>query len=152
MTVPVGGIIIWSGSIASIPGGYQLCNGTNGTPDLRNKFVLGAGNSYAVGATGGSDTLDYGSHTHTTTPTGSDSGHSHTLTGATNAASATQSQASGIGAPTTVYDGLSHSHTFSWTTTVSTHTHSITGSYANESASSNSLPRYYALAYIQRLS
>lgn len=41
-TVPIGGIIMWSGSIASIPSGYQLCNGTNGTPDLRNRFIVGA--------------------------------------------------------------------------------------------------------------
>lgn len=52
-TVPTGGIIMWSGSIGSIPAGYVLCNGSNGTPDLRDRFVVGAGNSYAVGATGG---------------------------------------------------------------------------------------------------
>jgi len=44
---------MWSGSIGSIPVGYYLCNGSNGTPDLRDRFVIGAGNSYAVGATGG---------------------------------------------------------------------------------------------------
>jgi len=51
--VPSGSIIMWSGSIGSIPVGYYLCNGSNGTPDLRDRFVIGAGNSYAVGATGG---------------------------------------------------------------------------------------------------
>lgn len=40
--VPVGGIIMWSGSIASIPTGWVLCNGSNGTPDLRNRFIVGA--------------------------------------------------------------------------------------------------------------
>lgn len=40
--IPTGAVLIWSGSIASIPSGYQLCNGTNSTPDLRNRFVVGA--------------------------------------------------------------------------------------------------------------
>ena len=51
---PVGGIIMWSGTIAAIPTGWALCNGSNGTPDLRDRFVIGAGSTYAVGATGGS--------------------------------------------------------------------------------------------------
>lgn len=51
--VPAGGIIMWSGSIASIPSGYVLCDGTNGTPNLKDSFVVGAGNTYAVGNTGG---------------------------------------------------------------------------------------------------
>ena len=40
--IPVGGIIMWSGTIANIPAGWNLCNGSNGTPDLRNKFIVGA--------------------------------------------------------------------------------------------------------------
>jgi len=40
--VPIGGIILWSGTVASIPASWQLCDGTNGTPDLRDKFVVGA--------------------------------------------------------------------------------------------------------------
>ena len=51
--VPSGSIIMWSGSIGSIPAGYYLCDGNNGTPDLRDRFVVGAGNTYAVGNTGG---------------------------------------------------------------------------------------------------
>lgn len=53
--VPIGGIIQWSGSIANIPDHYQMCDGTNGTPDLRDKFVIGAGDSYSVNDSGGSD-------------------------------------------------------------------------------------------------
>lgn len=53
-TIPVGGIIMWSGSISSIPAGWALCNGANGTPNLQDRFVVGAGNSYGVGSTGGS--------------------------------------------------------------------------------------------------
>ena len=55
--VPVGGIILWSGSTGSIPATWQLCDGTNGTPDLRDRFVIGAGNSYAVGGTGGNTSV-----------------------------------------------------------------------------------------------
>jgi hypothetical protein len=51
--VPSGGIIMWSGSIGSIPAGYNLCNGQNGTPNLQDSFVVGSGNTYAVGNTGG---------------------------------------------------------------------------------------------------
>jgi hypothetical protein len=51
--VPSGGIIMWSGSIGSVPSGYYLCDGTNGTPDLRDRFVVGSGSTYAVGNTGG---------------------------------------------------------------------------------------------------
>jgi hypothetical protein len=72
MPIPSGGIIIWSGAIIDIPAGYVLCDGNNGSPDLRDKFIVGAGSTYAVGASGGSAT-----HTHTFTS----SGHSHALTG-----------------------------------------------------------------------
>jgi hypothetical protein len=51
--VPSGGIIMWSGSIGAIPAGYYLCDGTNGTTDLRDRFVVGSGSTYAVGNTGG---------------------------------------------------------------------------------------------------
>lgn len=54
--VPVGGIIIWSGSEATIPAGYLLCDGNNGTRDLRNLFVVGAGDTYAVTDSGGAAT------------------------------------------------------------------------------------------------
>ena len=51
--VPSGVIMMWSGAANAIPSGYVLCDGNNGTHDLRDRFVVGAGNSYAVGATGG---------------------------------------------------------------------------------------------------
>jgi len=52
--VPIGGIIQWSGSVGSIPSNFALCDGNNGTPDLRGKFVIGAGGSYNPDDTGGS--------------------------------------------------------------------------------------------------
>jgi len=68
--VPIGGIVAWSGSIVSIPARFVLCNGLNGTPDLRDKFLVGAGSTYAVGASGGSV-----NHNHPFTG----DGHFHTL-------------------------------------------------------------------------
>ena len=53
----VGMILMWSGSINTIPKGWALCNGKNGTPDLRDRFIVGAGNSYSVGNLGGSNTV-----------------------------------------------------------------------------------------------
>lgn len=55
--MPSGVIVMWSGAANAIPSGWVLCNGSNGTPDLRNRFIVGAGSSYGVGATGGSETV-----------------------------------------------------------------------------------------------
>ena len=68
-----GQISLWSGAIVDIPDGWVLCDGSNGTPDLRNRFIPGAGSGYAVGATGGTT-----NQTHNFTSTA----HDHVLTGA----------------------------------------------------------------------
>ena len=65
-----GFIILWSGSIATIPTGWLLCNGGGTTPNLKNQFVVGAGDTYAVGETGGEAThaltiAELAAHTHT---------------------------------------------------------------------------------------
>ena len=59
-------IIAWYGSTGSIPTGFVLCDGSNSTPDLRDRFIIGAGNSYAVDASGGSKDAVLVSHFHTT--------------------------------------------------------------------------------------
>ncbi len=51
--MPQGAIIMWNGSVATLPTGWQLCDGTAGTPDLRNRFIVGAGSTYSVGNMGG---------------------------------------------------------------------------------------------------
>jgi hypothetical protein len=84
--MPPGIIVMWNSSVASIPTGWQLCNGTNGTPDLRDRFVIGAGSSYAVAATGGSKDAVIVSHDHTGTATvnfsgTTDAGGVHTHSG-----------------------------------------------------------------------
>ena len=53
--VPPGTIIPWYGNLNNIPDGFALCNGQNGTPDLRDRFLVGAGNSYVLGNTGGAN-------------------------------------------------------------------------------------------------
>ena len=64
--VPTNTIAMWSGSVASIPIGWQLCDGTNGTPDLRDKFVVGVGTLYNPGDTGGSADAVVVQHSHGT--------------------------------------------------------------------------------------
>ena len=71
--IPSGGIIMWSGAVSAIPTGWVLCNGSNSTPDLRNRFVVGAGSSYAVNATGGADSV--------TLSTANMPAHSHSFSG-----------------------------------------------------------------------
>lgn len=105
--IPTGVILLWSGSIATIPGGWALCNGSNGTPDLRDRFVVGAGSTYSVGDTGGANTVTLDatqipSHTHTVTTTGSTSSenaHSHTFSGTTGNMSANASHSHNISDP-----------------------------------------------------
>ena len=87
-----GMIILWSGAANAIPSGFVLCNGSNGTPDLRGKFVVGyhdGNNDYDVGDTGGSETVTLStsqipSHSHTTNnhshnASVSDPGHGHSV-------------------------------------------------------------------------
>ena len=52
-----GMIILWYGDTSNIPGGWVLCNGQNSTPDLRDRFVIGAGNNFTAGSTGGSNSV-----------------------------------------------------------------------------------------------
>ena len=84
--LPFGSIILWYGATNTIPSGWSLCNGNNGTPDLRNKFVVGAANNpgtyYEVGDTGGSDTVSLTanqgpSHSHTGNSGNQNANHTH---------------------------------------------------------------------------
>ena len=52
-SVPAGSIIPWYGNLANIPDGFALCDGKNGTPDLRGRFLVGAGDAYKLGDIGG---------------------------------------------------------------------------------------------------
>ena len=135
---PTGGIIMWSGSIATIPAGWLLCNGTSGTPDLRNRFVVGAGSTYAVAATGGSADAIVVSHTHTATVT--DPGHNHQFKGGT------YNNSEGAGPNSIANTANSLSDTTASNTTGITVSNSTTGS----SGTNANLPPYYSLAFIMK--
>jgi hypothetical protein len=165
--VPVGGIIMWSGLLVSLPANWQICDGTNATPNLRDKFVLGAGGVYAVGATGGAATINIqhnhtstaangGAHTHTQANTGN-SAHHHGLHLDLPVLENNDALEGGNGVTrynhlhgVTVTEDETHSHANPVTSSNGAHTHAVTTD--NQlSATQNILPTYYALAYIMRL-
>lgn len=69
VSLPSGTIILWNGSLETIPSGFVLCDGNNGTPNLDARYVSGAGVTNAPGLVGG-----FSSHTHAFTT----NGHTHT--------------------------------------------------------------------------
>jgi len=139
-TLPSGCIILWSGAVGSIPSGYVICDGTNGTPDLRNKFVVGAGNTYSVNQTGGSADAIVVSHTHTATSVVTDPGHFHSY----NYPTTGNSYGSNSG-------GLTPGTVATNTTTATTGvTVATTNASTGVSGTNANLPPYYALAYIMK--
>lgn len=134
--IPVGGIILWSGSVASIPAGWLLCNGAYSTPNLADRFILGAGNLYAPNAAGGSADSIVPSHTHTATST--DAGHTHLYS---TPQTYLQQQANGQNQnnPFSPTNGTTGTGYASITTTVAT---------TGVSPTNTNLPPYYALCYI----
>jgi microcystin-dependent protein len=131
-SIPVGCIVLWSGSVATIPAGWLLCNGAYSTPNLADRFIIGAGNTYAVNAAGGSADLVVPSHTHAIT----DPGHNHqfnysaydwTVQGGTSTVTANRSSSAGT------------------TTTANT---GISINTAGVSPTNANMPPYYALCYI----
>jgi hypothetical protein len=129
-----GMIILWSGSVVSIPAGWLLCNGASSTPDLRDRFVVGAGSTYAVDATGGSANAVVVTHTHTVT----DPTHTHTQNSQTKlalvgtGADSTNNNANAIGGTTAAAS-----------TGITIDSAGVSGTNAN-------LPPYYALCYIMK--
>ena len=149
--VPSGGIIMWSGSIVSIPSGWVLCDGNNSTPNLQDRFIVGAGSTYAVDATGGAATVTLSAaqmpaHNHTVSVSGSTNttgSHSHTYLRST-------SIRGGGGTDYNVPMDLG-THA---TSAAGDHAHSVTASGTTSTAGSGAahenLPPYYALAYIMK--
>ena len=148
-SIPIGGIIMWSGSIATIPTNWKLCDGANNTPNLTNKFVIGAivdsGSTAATNITGnatqsgGNKDAIVVSHSHGVT----DPGHTHNQlngqdndyldgTGGINARRASKGN----------YQG----------TIIINNTTGITIKTEGESGTNKNLPPYYALAFIMRVS
>jgi len=138
-TIPLGVITLWYGSIGSVPTGWYLCDGANGTPDLRNRFIVGAGSTYSVAATGGSADAIVVTHTHTATSTVTDPGHAHGIGGS-------------LSLPTTAnqaYPAGNNATPQSATATTGI-TVATTNASAGVSGTNANLPPYYALAYIMK--
>ena len=169
-TVPAGVILMWSGSAASIPAGWKLCDGTNGTPNLVNRFVLGANaTSPAVGATGGAATVTltsaqmpvhshsgttdtHGGHQHTGTTNGSGA-HQHTYNGGeTNIAASGPSLVGGhtqTGAFFSTNAVGDHSHSFT-SNSGGSHNHVLSVNNSGGDGAHENMPPYYALCFIQK--
>lgn len=149
--IPSGCILLWSGASGSIPSGYYLCDGNNGTPDLRNKFLVGAGDTYSVNQTGGSADSIVVTHNHTASSTSvvTDPGHDHVFYGGNAGGSpGTYYQASsGQSGPGYVYSGAGSIETATTGITVATTT---TNTSAGTSGTNANLPPYYALCYIMK--
>jgi hypothetical protein len=147
--VPSGCILLWSGSTGSVPSGWYLCDGSNGTPDLRNSFIVGAGNTYAVGATGGTADAIVVSHTHTATSTSvvTDPGHNHQPAGGGQFRTINSSLSQGGGY--TGSGGSSDPNTTTASTGITVAT-TTTNASAGTSGTGQNLPPYYALAYIMK--
>ena len=152
--VPSGVIVMWSGSAAAIPSGWVICDGANGTPDLRDRFIVGAGSSYAVGATGGeaSHTLtesEIPSHQHSVNPpsasTSTDGDHRHVMRRST-----------GTGASDAVEVNKSYGTSNQSCGTAGAHSHTVDipafdSGAAGGGAAHDNRPPYYALCFIMKM-
>ena len=126
-TIPIGGIIIWSGSTGSVPDGWALCNGSNGTPNLQDRFVVGAGSGYAVDATGGSANAVLIAHSHVHNNDIVEEGNEFSI-GPGNRSASSKNDSTGI----TGVDASGNAST-------------------TQTGTNKNLPPYYALAYIMRI-
>jgi hypothetical protein len=139
--IPSGMISIWYGSVGSVPIGWYLCDGTNGTPDLRDRFIVGAGNTYSVGATGGTADAIVVDHTHTASSTSvvTDPGHVHAIP-------ITLDGGWPVGSGNARAGSTNSSSATTGITVATTTTNANTG----VSGTNKNLPPYYALAYVMK--
>jgi len=162
--IPTGVICMWSGTLASIPSGWALCDGNNGTPNLLDRFVVGVPtNGTNPGATGGSTSKTTTGHSHTNPNTGSSGSHNHNInvssTGSAHIHSLTGLVNVDIaGYPGTPYwvnalstenDGT-HGHTAS-SGPGGAHAHTQGNTGTNTDTITDIRPKYYALAFIMKL-
>lgn len=156
---PSGVISMWSGAIDDIPVGWSLCDGTNGTPDLTDRFVTAAGGRYNVGETGGTDEhslteAEIPSHDHDSGSISADAEGDHTHT----YQSTWDNLEEGDSANETDLVGnigfdASTSPTERDTGAAGSHSHAISGSTGSAGGGQphENRPPFYALAFIQKL-
>lgn len=152
-SVPAGVISLWYGSIGLIPEGWVLCDGENSTPDLTDRFIVGAGTSYTVNQTGGSSTSILPTHSHTASVAlnDSDPGHNHIFNGGTAGASSDiYFQATGVGA-IGADNTLISIGSIQGNTTGITFDPEVTVNDEGVSPLGGNLPPFYALAYIMKV-
>lgn len=156
-------VCMWNGLSSAVPSGWHICDGTNGTPNLENNFVVGAGGTYALGATGGSATTVTGS----TDPSSQISVAGHALTLAELAVhnhtmwTGGYAGATGSGIVTLLTGGtqqnvfpageagITGNQIIGNAGSGNAHTHTLSGNLAH--THSYTLPPYYALFYIMKL-
>jgi hypothetical protein len=163
--VPSGAIMMWSGTIATIPSGWYLCDGTNGTPNLTNKFIIGADADDGGAAktsitgsatqTGGSKDAIVVSHSHTAS-TASAGSHAHKLVspyqntgGLTSSNYIALLESSGT-ANDYQLQGHGSVATLGNSNTAGSHNHTVTVNSAGSSGTNANLSPYFALAYIMK--
>ena len=151
-SIPSGIITLWSGASTNIPSGWHLCDGSNGTPDLRDKFIIGAGNKYSVGATGGEETHtltvnEMPSHTHSLSNvrTSSSGAHSHTIKKERNGGS--------YGGSIFALKNADTENGTASTNSGGSHTHTLSGTIGSTGSGEafSIMPPYYSLCYIMKL-
>ena len=161
-----GMIILWYGNTGNIPTGFVLCDGNNNTPDLRDRFVVGAGSAYSPNNTGGSSsttlsTSQLPSHNHSVSVSGTTGNPSPALTGDVRRISEgfrASGTASGVftkvNDPNNPITGAASNSPVAGFTFDGTHTHtfSASGTSGNQGSggSIENRPPYYALCYIMK--
>ncbi len=136
--VPIGGVIMFNAAFSTIPVNWQLCDGTNGTPDMTDQFVYGTNNEGELLDAGGDADAVVALHSHTTQ---NDGNHSHTFVAQQNIGGFTDNG----GAP----DQRSTSQN---TNTANAGNHNHTVNDAGEDPTDKNLPPFIKLAFIQRMS
>jgi microcystin-dependent protein len=152
--VPRGGIIMWSGALDALPDGWALCDGAFGRPDLRGRFIVGAGDAYDPGDTGGAETVtltegQVPAHTHAVNLNTNAAGqHSHVYNQGPSWAVAPSS-----GTVTRAYLGSGTTPPQTNTGEAGNHAHNVSGNTAASGGGTahENRPPYFALAYIIRL-
>ena len=179
-SIPIGGIIMWSGADNAWPSNWKLCDGGNNTPNLKGRFILSSGTGSGLtgrttGQTGGFETVklttnEMPTHGHsvgaTTLTTGGT--HTHTVTetstgqvnpacgrnpqGAGNHSHIATGAADGFGYPVTT--AINHTHSVTVNSASSGHGHDITvtQSDAGSGNAHENMPPFYVLAFIMRIS